>query len=357
VSVTINAHQLGRLLDKTSSHLYDDESNEQLNGIRLDIDARYLYAVTSDRYTLAAARYQLNHGDLNQEPWARTIPAQYLPSLREWTSAMKGASYITISTDEDRLVFAGPHTELRIAVSLGLAFPDWRGLLRTISEQTAEAETFPALNTETLAGWADSGHGIRVRITGDQKPVLVFAEDFIGAQMPARYAGVGPVTEETFESASSLWLWTLAAGAKGADMAADMPADDPNQCYEVTKDPRETGEELLKQTLHSCADMHGKSMSNPDEFHAHVSAGVHAWMAYRFLDALHTVDPRYAEQIIADTAEQLDSGEIGEFAWDAAEAAGHNPQQWHDEYTAYLKERAEEHKAAETAAPATAATA
>src|SRR5690606_1711169 len=111
LSVTINAHQLGRLIDKTISHM-GSEYVEPLHGIRLDVDSKYVYAVASDRYTIAVARYQLNHADQQQEPWARTIPAEYLRSLREWIQSMKGAGLITISTAKDRLIFEGPQTDL-----------------------------------------------------------------------------------------------------------------------------------------------------------------------------------------------------------------------------------------------------
>jgi hypothetical protein len=133
-------------------------------------------------------------------------------------------------------------------------------------------------------------------------------------------------------------------------MATDMPEGEPSPRYEAPTDVRGVGTELLKQTIHSQVDMHGKSGSNPEEFLAHVSASVHAWMAYRFLEALHTADPRLAASIAAEVAGQLDSGEIGEFAWDAAVEAGHDPQKWHDDYKAHLRDRAAK-KDAETVRP------
>lgn len=348
MKVTINAHQLGRLIDKTISHM-GSEDIEPLHGIRLDIDSTHLYAVASDRYTLAVARYELLYADKGAEPSARTIPGEYLRPLREWISTQIGHANITISTDEDRLVFSAPLTDFRIATNPGLEYPDWRGLLRTIAEQTTEDAPFPALHSGFLARWADTGSTIRVRVTADQKAVLVFAEDFIGAQMPARYAGVGPVKDETIDSARALWKNVLTAGTTGVDMATDMPEAEPGPRYEASKDVRETGADLLQSVLQSCADMHGKSIDNPDEFRAHVTAGVHGWMAYRFLDALYQVDPRAAEGIVGETADQLDSGEIGEWAWDAAETAGHAPQKWHDDYEAHLKKLADKRRVQEQA--------
>lgn len=346
MSVTINAHQLGRLLDKTSNHM-GSEYVEPLHGIRLDVDAKYLYAVASDRYTIAVARYQLNHGDQTQEAWARTIPAEYLRSLREWIDSMQGAGLITISTTKERLVFEGPQTDLSIAVNTSLDFPDWRGILRKQVEQAAEGEAFPALNSGYLARF-NTGGILRARLTGDEKPLLVFAEDFLGAQMPTRYAGIYPCKEESFEGAHKSWLWTLAAGAKDADMNG-AAYDEERPRYEVTADVRETGESLLQQTLQSGWDMSGKSSTAPDEFLAHVLAAVNGWMAFRYLDALYQADPRAAANVVAEVSGELDSGEIGEFAWDAAAKAGFKPDKWHDAYEAHKKQLAEK-QPADTAA-------
>lgn len=341
MSVTINAHQLKLLIDKTVDHMgYEDL--EPLHGIRLDVDSQYLYAVATDRFTIAAARYRLNHGDQNQEAWGRLIPADVVRTLREWIDTMKGAEYITISTAKDRLVFDGPLADLTVATNTALEFPDWRGLLRGIASQTVEGEPFPALGSGTLRRWGATGQSLRTRMTADRKAVLFFGEDFIGAQMPTIHGGVGPVKEQTFESAHSLWLWTLAAGAADVDMAS-LPQPEPSR-YEATKNVEKTGESLLRGVLQSTSNMFDTSHFGEDReaFYAHIRAGVADWMAFRYLDALHQVDPRAASEVVADTAEQLDSGELGEFAWDAAEQAGYLPKKWHDDYEAALRKRNEE---------------
>lgn len=341
MSVTINAYQLKLLLDKTADHM-GHEDIEQLHGIRLDVDSQYLYAVASDRYTLAAARYRLNHGDQNQEPWARTIPGDIVPALRQWLDTMKGAEYITISTAKDRLVFDGPLVDLTVATNTALEFPDWRGLLRGIAAQTVEGEPFPALNADFLQRWSATGQSLRTRVTADKKAVLFFGEDFIGAQMPSNGGPVGPAKEQTFEAAHNLWLWTLAAGAKDVDMAS-LPEPEPKR-FEATRDLRETAATLLRGVLDSTSNTFNTSFDDDrDAWFAHIRSGVSDWMAFRYLDALHQVDPRAAQQVVDDTAEQLDSGELGEWAWDVAEEAGHNPKKWQEDHEARVaKQMAEE---------------
>lgn len=340
MSITINAHQLGRLIDQTASHIGPD-TIEPLHGIRFDVDATHLYAVASDRYTLAASRYRLNHDDKGQEPFAVTLPADHIESIREWLRTMKGAESVVLNVADGRLVFKGNKADLSILVNTSLVFPNWRGLFRGIAEQALEDAPFPALQSEYLGRWNGTGHILRARVSADLKAVLLFGEDFIGAMMPAKYAGVGPVTDETFDSARSLWKDVLAADGETADMATGMPDEDPNAPrYEATKDVRETGEGLLQEVLRSTRDVTDADYDDDrDLWMAHIRIGVANWMAYRYLDALHNADPRKAAEIVADVAEQLDSGEIGEWAWDTAEESGYTPQKWHDDYENAIAEK------------------
>jgi hypothetical protein len=62
--------------------------------------------------------------------------------------------------------------------------------------------------------------------------------------------------------------------------------------------------------------------------------------------ALQKADPDLLRTVLAETSEELESGEIGEWAWDEAEKAGHNPQQWQDDYEAHLKKLAADKEAA-----------
>lgn len=336
MSVTINAHQLNRLFDKAVNHM-GSECIEVLNGIRLDADIEYLYAVASDRYTLAAARRR--HDDQTGEPFARTIPAKDLRTVREWLDARHGEQPVTISTDTGRLIFTAPDAELRIAVTDNQEFFDWRGVLRGVVNQPGADVPFPALDAGFLGRWATAGDQVRIRLSAEEKAIVVFADDFIGAQMPRRYSGVGPVPALTFGAAREGWGWTLVGGAEGLDMAADMPAEDEQPRYEVTTDIRETGADLLKQVLRSTTDMHDTSTEDREKFYAHATTAVNGWTAYRFLAALYKADPRLAAETVSAVAGELDSGEIGEFAWDAATEAGHDPKAWADEYEAHLAKR------------------
>ncbi|MFB7076506.1 hypothetical protein [Streptomyces sp. NPDC056308] len=344
MSVTINAHQLGRLIDRTIDHIGDDQV-PALHGIRLEADTTHLYAIASDRHTLATARYR--HHGLDGESFARTIPADALPALREWINTLPGRDPVTMTADDDRLRFTAPRSDLGIMVDPARAFFDWRGVLRGVTEQTTDTGTetvFPALNTRFQARFRAAGTVVRVRATADQQAVLVVGEDFLGAQMPirARCDGFGTDNLATLEDVRASWQHTLSASAAAMPDAIPAPPDGPG--YEVTKDIGETAVELLKLTLRSTKELLAASTASDEAFAAYATAGVTAWTAYRYLDALHTADPKLAAAVVAETADQLESGEIGEFAWDAAETAGHDPQQWQEEF--------EERQVREQAAPA-----
>lgn len=342
MSVTINAHQLGRLIDKVRGHV-GNEYIEVLHGIRLDADATHLHAVATDRFTVAAARYRLNADQQAQEPWARTIPADWLNPLREWTSAHGGGDTITISLVPGRVIFGTEHTDLRIPVADEQEFPNWRSLLTGIAANIPAKFAFPAVDSRMLTRWADTGDTLRVHVTTDLTAMLLFGEDFIGAQMPQRYNGVGPSGESTFEEALAQWP-TL---DDNNEALADMPAEDKPR-WEAASTIPDMVEALLQQTLRSTSDLRGAPSDDPGARASFALAGVKAWSAYRFLDALHKADPRLAAQTVAELGEELDAGDFSEAAWEIAAKAGHDPQKWSDDYEAHLKTLAAKRAAEQT---------
>ncbi|WP_331745556.1 hypothetical protein [Streptomyces virginiae] len=198
----------------------------------------------------------------------------------------------------------------------------------------------PPCDTRLLARFAAADDMIRLRVTADRQAVLIVGEDFLGAQMPARARrdGIGTDDLATLDKVHTAWHHTL-ADAEPIAMTDGIPAQAVRPRYEVTRDVAETAGDLLKQTLRSTHDMFSTDMPS-QALAAYATAGVTAWTAYRYLDALHTADPKLAATLVADTADQLDSGEIGEFAWDAAQKAGHDHKKWSQEFEAWLKSRA-----------------
>lgn len=340
--VTINAHQLVRLLDRTAGHISDADI-PMLHGARLEADDVHLYAITSDRYTVAAARYR--HHGLDGEPFARTIPADALTALREWASAVPGHDPVTVAAADGRLRLTAPRSDLGIAVNADAKFFDWRGVLRGAIEQSSDVgAAFPVLDTRLLGRFGTADDMVRIRVTADQEAVLIVGEDFLGAQMPARASARRDGSSADIDVPAALddvrtaWQHTLSTSTAAAPQAA-LPAP-PRSCHEAPSTVGDATEELLRQTLRSTRHMIDADRAD-ELFAAHATAGVMAWAAYRYLKALRTADPHLAAAVVADTAEQLDDGAIGEWAWEAAVDAGHDPQEWQNAPEAQAAKAAE----------------
>ncbi|MGW9452417.1 hypothetical protein [Streptomyces sp. NPDC055632] len=331
MSVTLNAHQFGRLLERTAGHIAD-ESTPRLHGVRLEADDTFLYAIASDRYTLAVARYR--HHGLTGGPFARTLPARALASLRRWAADQPGGDPVTVTLAENRIRFTAPQGELGVGVDDGREFFGWRGVLRGVLDQLPAGADgpFPAFDTRLLARWTDADHYLRLRVTADRQGALVVGEDFLGAQMPVRtrHDGFDTGLADGLDQARALWDDVL-TGAPAAAMPDSLPAA-RRPSHDASRTVAETAEGLLRQTLSSTHNLIQENSTSPAAVAAHASAGVTAWMAFRYLEALHHADPKLAARIVTETAEQLDDGALGEFAHDAAATAGHNPNAWQDEF-------------------------
>jgi hypothetical protein len=201
---------------------------------------------------------------------------------------------------------------------------------------TAAASTgdLVSVDTKMLARWNHADTHLRVWHTEAEKPLLLVGEDFLGLQMPCRYSG------DVKDRAAVIGDW---GGSLGQGERAETPTPLPAPGA-VAK----MAEAMLQQTLRSTSEMFATDMDTEKgraAFNAWVHSGAYAWSAYRILEALKKADPDLAETTVRELDEQLESGEIGEWAWDAAEQAGHNPQKWHDDYEAHLKARAEKQAA------------
>jgi hypothetical protein len=189
-----------------------------------------------------------------------------------------------------------------------------------------------------LARWKAADTHLRVWQTEAEKPLVLVGDDFLGMQMPRRYQG------DAQDRAAVISDWSGSLGKGDGEAMAALP--EPGAVAELA-------EEMLRQTLRSTTEMFGADMDTEKgrgAFNAWVHSGIYAWSSFRFLQALKKADPDLAEATVRDLNEQLESGEIGEWAWDAAEEAGHNPKAWQDDYEAHKKQLAEKKAAADSAA-------
>ncbi len=329
---TINAHKLQRLIKQTRPHVSPDDTLPPIHGIRFECDGVHIHALATDRYTFAVARAKVRE---ETDTWTTTISEDYLGWFTAWLETHEGDTILDLAATGDGLAVTDDRGTL-VVPAKDHTFPKWQSLFRDAMTDAARSGDMVSVDTKMLARWKHADTHLRTWQTEPEKPLLLVGDDFIGLQMPARYSG----DAKDRAAVLSDWSGTLGKGGKPAKITVPPP---PGAVAEMEKG-------MLHRTLQSTAEMFNADTDTDKgraAFIAWVHSGSYAWSAYRILQALKKADPDLAESTVRDLNEQLESGEIGEWAWDEAESAGHNPQQWHDDYEAHLK-KLDEEQAAET---------
>jgi hypothetical protein len=337
---TINANRLQRLIKQTRPHISPDDTLPAINGVRFECDGVHIHALATDRFSFAAARVKVRE---ETETWSLTVDESDLDWFTAWLDTHEGDTILNLAAGDDGLTVTDDRGGLLVPAKDHM-FPKWQNLFRDALQDASTSGEMVGVDTKMLARWEKADTHLRVWQTTPEKPLLLVGENFLGLQMPARY----PYEEMNRAAVLSDWSGSLGQGGEPVEIAVPP----------VPGAVAEMAEAMLHQTLNSTAEMFDADMNTEKgraAFNAWVHSGIYAWSAYRLLQALKKADPDLAETTVRDLKEQLDSGEIGEWAWDEAEQAGHNPQKWHDDYEAHLKKRAEASKASEQ--PAETATA
>lgn len=341
MTTTITAYRLSDLFRKVDPHIGRDMGYGPIQGVRLDNDGRHLHAVATDRYTLAAARIKSD----DRQPWAATIKASshdnQLAAVTAWLATHDGEDRITLNPDLDAtgntLTLTSRRSTLTVPVYAG-HFPDWRGLIRTAKENQSTESPWTGYTSSLLARWEAAGRHICAWQSAFDKPLVITGTDFVGIQMP-RPIGDDESPAGRYEE----WADSLGDGAP-VQMDDTLTAYEPQELEERDNAIGKHREDLLKQVLRSTTGLFNTQTGDPAAIAAYALAGGRAWLAYRLTQALAKADSDLLRTILDATNEELESGEIGEWAWDEAERAGHNPQQWHDDYEAHLKKLADAKK-------------
>lgn len=352
-STTITAYQLSELLRKVTPHIGRNSRYAPIQGVLLDYDGKHLHAVATDRYTIAVARQKTRS---KSTAWAHAVHGDDVDALTAWLNArgFDDTHNITITPGEYDLTFAEARAQITVPF-LGGAFPQWRGLFRHSMQTPVGEAPYTRVTSAMLARWEAAGHDLSMWQAAASKPIVLAGADFLGLQMPCKFTG-----DDTAPNiAGDLETWSSSlADATPVTPDEDLDTHEPEELDERDNAIGREIESLLKLTLRSTTDLFALSTNDPAAMTAFVFAGTQSWLAYRLLKGLQKADPDLLRTVLKQASEELESGEIGEWAWDEAEKAGHNPQQWHDDYEAHLKKLAAEkaEKAAATAqetAPAT----
>lgn len=190
---TLTVADLPHLLAQVADHRYRDPySLPTLAGVRLEADTTHLYAVATDRFTLAVARTPLGTDSHDSAGFAAFLTATDLTTLTALAKATRTRTAtlteqpdtLTVRLDQHRLDLPAHHQERD-------TFPQWRPLLRpALRGEPALAEEI-GLAPWLLARWTahlparDRYTPLLVWGTGPGEPlVLARGEDFLGLQMP-----------------------------------------------------------------------------------------------------------------------------------------------------------------------------
>lgn len=187
---TITAAQLHHMLSQVKPHMSTDDTLPVINSVHLEVRDGHLFAVASDRYTLAVARTAITTPGY----WTNAyLPGEHLPSLEAWLEAAVGTVTLAVSKADDAstLTITGKTGSMTIAYNNNAYknFPNWRNLVRGEIDAKPQPVSLTAFTTKFLARWQQAGTVIQCWQNKPGSPLIVMGEtgDFLGLQMPVRH--------------------------------------------------------------------------------------------------------------------------------------------------------------------------
>ena len=185
--ITIADHTLSRLVAQTRPHVGNLIDAEAVQCITFDHDGRHLYAMATNRYTIAVSRTQVIGGA--DEPWHAIVHRTQLPELAAAVKLLD-ADAVELERTDDQLILSGKRGH-RVAVDFSpfTAKPlDWRKLLLPALE-TPAADVQMAMDPKFFGAWKNLPKPVQMWSTGEGRMSLIVAADFLGGQMPIRREG------------------------------------------------------------------------------------------------------------------------------------------------------------------------
>lgn len=185
--ITIADHTLSRLVAQTRPHVGNLIDSEAVQCITFDHDGRHLYAMATNRYTIAVSRTQLTGGD--DKPWHAIVHRTQLPELAAAVKLLD-ADTVQLERTDDQLILSGKRGH-RVAVDFSPFTPkplDWRKLLLPALEKPA-AGVQMAMDPKFFGAWKNLPMPVQMWSTGEGSMSLIVAADFLGGQMPIRREG------------------------------------------------------------------------------------------------------------------------------------------------------------------------
>lgn len=184
---TITAAEFRHMLTQTAPHMSDDDTLPVINSVHLEARDGYLFAVASDRYTLAVARTSITSADTWTDAF---VPAEHLPTLTAWLDSSFGTVTISVGRDDEEVTLAFTRKDGYMRFSYSNRdyrnFPDWRKVLRGQLDAEPQPVLLTGFTTKYLSRWEKATSVLQCWQYGPRGALVLIDQmgGFLGMQMP-----------------------------------------------------------------------------------------------------------------------------------------------------------------------------
>lgn len=185
---TTTAGLLARALARTEPHVRRTDDQPELGAIRLEAAGGHLYAVATDRYTLAVDRITA----ANEDPWHAHLHRAHVPLVRLWLAGIDPGARIRLgaapSGQGTAITLRRGHDMLRVVNSRPEQgqFPAWRRIVADRLGAPTDMVPLTGFSPDRLARFAPLDLGaMHAWQAGPTAPLILASNDgFIGMVMP-----------------------------------------------------------------------------------------------------------------------------------------------------------------------------
>ncbi|MCC9307735.1 hypothetical protein LN042_11605 [Kitasatospora sp. RB6PN24] len=209
---TTTAGLLAQAIARTEPHVRHADDRPELGAIRLDATATHLYAIATDRYTLAIDQIAAT----TPTPWHAHLHRVDIPQVQLWLDGINPDEEIRIgvapSGEGTAITLRCGHDMLRIVNRRPEQhqFPNWRQIVTEKLGAPTDPVNLTAYNPNYLARFAAVDQlGLHAWQAGPRRPLFLASDDgFLGMVMPAN--------NETANRAALVAEWSSALMPVGA---------------------------------------------------------------------------------------------------------------------------------------------
>lgn len=221
-------------------------------GLVLESDGTHLFVVATDRYTIAVTRLPAD----SETPWKAMLGSQAVKTLQAALGMAGSDIAFEHSPEKKSLRLTSGDTSIGVTTMRPTGRPgnadedgffDWRLVIRRLV-QAPPVEMSVQMTLKFLARWQHLGERATFWATGERRPVMVVAEDFIGGQMPISHSDKGNGVEGWRKELADSWVPIVGKHAEYAGVDYDLSRtylDQDGDPWEYVRHESVTGEPLM----------------------------------------------------------------------------------------------------------------